>query len=66
MTDPRDAVAHPINLGRHLQEELQDGTMHPAFVEQSQTGYVLLALIERIKRLELVALLVESPETTDR
>jgi hypothetical protein len=48
------------HVGRRVLEQLQDGRLHPAFVEQSQIGYVMLALLERIERLEVLALLVES------
>jgi hypothetical protein len=55
------------HVGRSVLEHLRDGRLHPAFVEQSQIGYVMLALLERIERLEILALLVESQkEAIDR
>jgi hypothetical protein len=47
-------------VGRRVLAHLQDGRLHPAFVEQNQVGYVMLALLERIERLEVLAVLIES------
>jgi hypothetical protein len=53
MTEPREAgVPIELHVGRRVLEHLRDGSMHPAFLEQSQIGYVMLALLERIERLE--------------